>query len=109
MLIKLFFKALWVLIKYAFKHQENFIPVLKALLFFNKKIRISVSAILLFEHDDKYVLVRNHHRPEYYAPIGGVYKHTINKPEILDKIEYPKQYKFLVHQVICTKQHCLAI
>ncbi|BFT32353.1 hypothetical protein D210916BOD24_35290 [Alteromonas sp. D210916BOD_24] len=92
LVLKLSIKAIWVLIKYGFKHQENFIPVVKSLWHFNKKIRISVSAILLFEHEKRYILVQNHHRPEFYAPIGGVYKHTSDRPEILDKIEWNADY-----------------
>jgi hypothetical protein len=89
---KLSLKTLFFLVKYAFKHQKNFFPIIKSLQFFFKKIRISVAAILLFEYDEKYVLIKNHHRPELYGPIGGVYKHTGTKPEILDKIEWNSDY-----------------
>lgn len=96
--IKCSVKAIFYLFKFALRHQKNFIPICKSLLFFNKKIRISVAAILLVEHKDKYVLIQNHHRPEFYAPIGGVYKHSGKKPEILDKIEWNSDFTKLDHK-----------
>jgi hypothetical protein len=80
------------------RHQENLLPILKSILLFNKKIRISVAAILQIKHEDKYILIQNHHRPEFYAPIGGVYKHSGSHPEILDKIEWNSDYTKLGHK-----------
>ena len=86
------FRALFIVGKFSLRHQENISPILKSFLYFNKKVRISVAALLVIEDDDKYILIKNHHREEYYAPIGGVYKHITNKPEILDKIEWNSDY-----------------
>lgn len=90
--VRLILKVPLFLAKYAFKHQENFMPIVKSIPFFNKKIRLSSAALLLIEYNNKYILIKNHHRPEYYAPIGGVYKHTGRKPAILDDIEWNSDY-----------------
>jgi hypothetical protein len=78
--------------KYALRHQENLWPILKAYRYYNSKIRISAAALLCLEEDDKYVLVQNHHRPEQFAPFGGVYKHDDPAPKILDTIEWEPDY-----------------
>lgn len=85
-------RGMLFLMKFALRHQENLVPIIKSIRHFNSKIRISTSAVLLVKNDDDYVLVKNHHRPEFYAPIGGVYKHTGKKPEILEKIEWQADY-----------------
>ena len=91
--IKCFWKVTFLSVKYWFRHEKNCIPILKSLLFFNKKVRVSVSAILYLEQENKYVLIKNHHRPSFYAPIGGVYKHF--EPKILDEIEWNSDYTTL--------------
>lgn len=78
--------------KYALRHQENLWPILKAYRFYSSKIRVSASAILCLEQDDKFVLVRNHHRPEQFAPFGGVFKHDDPVPKVLDAIEWEPDY-----------------
>jgi hypothetical protein len=40
----------------------------------NKKIRVSIAAILSVRQGDHFILIRNRHRPEMFGPIGGVYK-----------------------------------
>lgn len=85
-------RGLFYVGKYFIKHQENVRPILRSYRFFNSKLRISTAAILLLEDKNEFVLIENHHRPEYYAPIGGVHKHTVVRPGLLDKIEWQPDY-----------------
>jgi hypothetical protein len=52
-------------------------------------IRVSFSALVRLHQGDSYVLVRNLHRPETFAPFGGVYKHR--GTSYLDRIDFRPQ------------------
>lgn len=85
-------RILFLILKFSLRHQENLFPILKSFLFYGKDLRISVAAILLLEKDGKYVLIKNHHREENYAPIGGVFKHSGKLPQTLHDIEWVSDY-----------------
>jgi hypothetical protein len=51
-------------------------------------IRIVFSALLRISESDEYLLIRNLHRPETFAPIGGVYKYRQDAQPELDKFEF---------------------
>lgn len=54
-------------------------------------LRISVSSLLRVERDGKYLVIRNVHRPESFAPIGGVYKRFADAQEMLDRFSFQPQ------------------
>jgi hypothetical protein len=54
----------------------------------NVDIRIAFSALLRIGRGGRYVLVRNLHRPEIFAPLGGVYKALEPGKQILDDLEF---------------------
>lgn len=85
-------RILFFLIKFSLRNQENIFPILKSFLYFNKRIRVSTSAILILEENESFVLIKNHHREEYYAPIGGVHKHSEKLPQVLHDIEWSSDY-----------------
>jgi hypothetical protein len=85
-------RGVFYLGKYSLRHQENLKPILRSYRCFNSKVRVSASAIVNIEREGLHLLVRNHHRPEQYAPFGGVYKHADPAPEILTKIEWESDY-----------------
>ena len=53
--------------------------------------RVSISALIRIASGDKYVLVRNLHRPESFAPIGGVYKFFREAQIQLDSLDFRAQ------------------
>ena len=57
----------------------------------SKDIRIALSAILRLSCGDQYVLVRNLHRPQIFAPFGGVVKYHASALDFLDSIEFKPQ------------------
>ena len=57
----------------------------------NQEIRVSMSALIRIAEGDKYVLVRNLHRPESFAPLGGVYKCGERAQCELDRFEFRPQ------------------
>lgn len=57
----------------------------------NQKVRVSVSALLRICDSDRYVLIRNVHRPELFGPIGGVYKYKERSRPFLDRIDFQPQ------------------
>jgi pimeloyl-ACP methyl ester carboxylesterase len=57
----------------------------------NQDIRVSMSALVRIAAGDKYVLVRNLHRPESFAPLGGVYKCGERGQCELDRFEFRPQ------------------
>jgi ADP-ribose pyrophosphatase YjhB (NUDIX family) len=52
------------------------------------EVRVVVSAVLRIEHAGKYLLIRNTHRPESFAPVGGVYKYRPSARPTLDTFCY---------------------
>jgi hypothetical protein len=52
-------------------------------------IRIAFSALVLLRDGDHYLLVRNLHRPESFAPFGGVFKYM--NTSTLDQVEFRPQ------------------
>lgn len=57
----------------------------------NSDIRISFSALLRIKDGNRYLLVRNLHRPELYAPFGGVYKYYPAAQDFLDSLSFRTQ------------------
>ena len=55
------------------------------------EVRISTSAILRIELDGRYLLVRNLHRPETFAPFGGVYKSFLEAKRNLDSFSFRRE------------------
>ena len=55
------------------------------------EIRIACSAILRIERDGRYLLIRNMHRPETFAPLGGVYKYYKTARPQLDRFNFRGQ------------------
>lgn len=52
----------------------------------NEEIRISFAAILALPEGGRFVLVRNLHRPEAFAPFGGVYKYHDEAKQKLERM-----------------------
>ncbi len=59
----------------------------------NKKIRVSMAAILSVRRENYFILVRNHHRPQTFGPIGGVYKYYPSAIEHLDQCGFQPQIR----------------
>jgi hypothetical protein len=57
----------------------------------HQDVRVSMSALVRIAIGDKYVLIRNRHRPESFAPIGGVYKYFPDGRVQLDSIDFRPQ------------------
>jgi hypothetical protein len=57
----------------------------------SNEMRVSFSAILKIERDGRYLLIRNLHRPETFAPLGGVYKYFKPAKSELDKFSFRGQ------------------
>ena len=57
----------------------------------NKKIRVSMAAMLVIRRENKFLLIRNHHRPELFGPIGGVFKYYASAVERLDHCGFTPQ------------------
>jgi len=78
----------------AFRHRQYLILALRCVVLSrNKKLRVSMAAILSVSHDERYILVRNRHRPETFGPIGGVYKYYAGAREQLDRCGYIPQVR----------------
>src|ERR1043166_9193496 len=54
-------------------------------------IRVAFSALLRIADSDRYLLVRNLHRPETFGPYGGVYKYYDDAQPVLDSIDFKPQ------------------
>jgi hypothetical protein len=54
-------------------------------------VRVAMSALIRIASGDKYVLVRNLHRPESFAPFGGVYKYFREGQVKLDSLNFRAQ------------------
>ncbi len=57
----------------------------------NKNIRVSMAAVLVIKRENKFLFIRNHHRPELFGPIGGVYKYYPSAIERLDRCGFKPQ------------------
>jgi hypothetical protein len=57
----------------------------------SKDMRVAFSALLRIEHEGRYVLVRNLHRPESFGPFGGVIKYHPEAKQELDRCEFAPQ------------------
>jgi SMODS-associated NUDIX domain len=55
------------------------------------ELRIAVSAIVRIEMDGRFLLIRNTHRPESFAPFGGVYKLLPAGRMMLDQFSFRPQ------------------
>ena len=55
------------------------------------ELRVTFSAILRIARGDRYLLIRNFHRPESFAPFGGVYKYAEAAMSELDWLEFRPQ------------------
>lgn len=50
-----------------------------------EQVRVVCSAFLRMQDEDgRFLLIRNLHRPEFYGPLGGCYKHTSGARPLLD-------------------------
>jgi hypothetical protein len=54
----------------------------------NQDLRVSFSALLRIANAGEYLIIRNLHRHEVFAPIGGVYKYYDSAGVILDSLEF---------------------
>ena len=57
----------------------------------NDEVRVAFSAVLRIERDGHFLLVRNLHRPETFAPFGGVYKFHPRARDQLDAMSFRLQ------------------
>jgi hypothetical protein len=57
----------------------------------HQDIRVAMCALIRIASGDRYVLIRNLHRPESFAPIGGVYKYFKGGRAKLDTLEFRPQ------------------
>lgn len=65
---------------------------IKCYLYRQKECRISFACLLKVKNGDKYLLIRNHNRPEVFGPIGGVYKYHSTAKPFLDKLPFRPQH-----------------
>lgn len=56
-----------------------------------RELRVAFSAILRIAQGDRYLLIRNLHRQESFAPIGGVYKYDSSTIPTLDALCFRPQ------------------
>ncbi len=89
---KLSIRIVLIFLKHVLRYQEFTFSIIRSLKYYNKKIRISVATLLKLEKDGMYLLINNIHRPEYYGPIGGVFKHLSNIPADLREIDWESDY-----------------
>lgn len=54
-------------------------------------VRVAFSAVLCIQDSGKYLLIRNLHRPESFAPLGGVYKYYLDALPFLQGLEFRPQ------------------
>ncbi|MFA6272682.1 MAG: hypothetical protein WC693_06365 [Patescibacteria group bacterium] len=52
-----------------------------------------MAAILKICSDNRYILIRNHHRPEVFGPIGGVYEYYPSASNQLDQCGFIPQVR----------------
>jgi hypothetical protein len=72
-------------------HNKKFIAC--SILGRERDARIAYSAIVRMKTtDNRYILVRNLHRPENFAPFGGIYKYSAQGENFIDKIEFKPHY-----------------
>jgi hypothetical protein len=62
--------------------------LLYQVIFRDKLIRISCASLLKLEHDNKYLLIKNKLRPNYYSPIGGAIRYSTSANSFLYSIEF---------------------
>src|SRR5207249_4042132 len=55
-------------------------------------LRVSFSAIVRVEAAGEYLLIRNLHRQEVFAPIGGVYKYAEAATVSLDALSFRQEH-----------------
>jgi len=78
----------------AFRHRHYMRPAMRCTLFFrNRRLRVSIAAILRICSDNRYVLIRNRYRPEVFGPIGGVYEYYPSAIDQLDKCGFIPQVR----------------
>ena len=58
-----------------------------------KLMRLSLAAILKLKLGNRYLLVRNRHRPEFFGPLGGVFKYHPSAEGFLDDVKFTQQRK----------------
>ncbi len=76
-------------VQIGYKYRKNILQrILYGVFKKNKKIRISLSALLRIKNEDKYLLIRNKLRPELFGPIGGSLKYYSQAKTFLDKLEF---------------------
>ena len=86
--------AITSLAKTVIKHPGHLLPLARSYRFlFHKKLRISMAAILDLEHNGKHILIRNRHRHEFFAPIGGVFKYLNTAQPFLDRINFTQDIR----------------
>lgn len=56
-----------------------------------QELRVSFSSLLRIRRRDRYLLIRNHWRPEQFGPIGGVNKYYGDAEKFLDEIQFEPQ------------------
>jgi hypothetical protein len=57
-------------------------------------VRISMAALLRLEKNGRYLLIRNLHRPEMFAPFGGVFKYGVHAITYLKDLGYQLERPF---------------
>src|SRR4030095_15237559 len=57
----------------------------------NDEMRVAFSALLRLMDGERFILVRNLHRPETFSPFGGVYKYLTSAQQHFDKLEFHPQ------------------
>lgn len=65
-----------------------------------KTIRVSMSVLLRLEYNNKYLLVKNLHRPELFAPFGGVIKYKQDAIAALRNIGFTPEHSLRNQQTI---------
>ncbi|WP_152612178.1 SMODS-associated NUDIX domain-containing protein [Leisingera sp. ANG-S5] len=85
-------------VKILIKHSDHVGPFLKSQIYRGKSLRVSIAALARIEINNKFLLVRNRHRPGYFCPLGGVIKHFPSAAPVLDHLDFELERKAAVDQ-----------
>jgi hypothetical protein len=72
-----------------YKYRKTLYQRLLYQVFFrNKIIRISCASLLKIEDENKFLLIRNRLRPNFYCPIGGALRYSSSATSFLKEIDF---------------------
>jgi len=83
--------AWWILKRIILHDVQSLRILLFSLYKRQKEVRVATSAMLRIADGNKYLLVKNLHRPDIFGPFGGVYKCDVEAQALLDRVEFKPQ------------------